>query len=454
MENRHDTIVALATAPVPSGVAVMRLSGAHAKQVAEALIGKDLPVRQMVYGTLSHDNAALDQALAVYFKTPHSFTGEDVVELHIHGGKATIDAVTTALLSFENVRYAEAGEFSRRAFLNGKMDLTAAEGLADLINANTEAQRKQALRQMDGELGDLFESWRQEILHLLAHVEAAIDFPDEELDVLKAAGLEGKLTSLIHTLENALSTQAGERLRQGFEAVIAGKPNAGKSTLTNMLTGKETAIVSPVAGTTRDALEAQLDIGGYPLTLVDTAGLRETQDPIEKEGVKRATLRSNAADLVLVVMDGQQELVLPAEVAHIAPENMILIASHADKATSVPAHLAVGDIKLPVLALNLTERSHLPTLLSALKDKLDVLYADALSAAQVNRQRHKESMAEAHLCLHRAYELFMRPPSGMSLSDLLAQDLRDAARHIGNVTGRTDVEDVLDLVFSTFCIGK
>lgn len=454
MENRHDTIVALATAPVPSGVAVMRLSGAHAKQVAEALIGKDLPVRHMVYGTLSHDDTALDQALAVYFKAPHSFTGEDVVELHIHGGKATIDAVTAALLSFENVRYAEAGEFSRRAFLNGKMDLTAAEGLADLINANTEAQRKQALRQMDGELGDLFESWRQEILHLLAHVEAAIDFPDEELDVLKAAGLEDKLTSLIHTLENALSTQVGERLRQGFEAVIVGKPNAGKSTLTNMLTGKETAIVSPVAGTTRDALEAQLDIGGYPLTLVDTAGLRETEDPIEKEGVKRATLRSNAADLVLVVMDGQQELVLPAEVAHIAPENMILIASHADKTTNVPAKLAVGDMNLPVLALNLTERSHLPVLLSALKDKLDVLYAYALSAAQVNRQRHKESMAEAHLCLHRAYELFMRPPSGMSLSDLLAQDLRDAARHIGNVTGRTDVEDVLDLVFSTFCIGK
>lgn len=453
----RDTIVALATAAVPAGVAVLRLSGAQAKSVAEKLcpgFGK-APPRQMHYGALTHNGEVIDRGLWVYFAAPNSFTGEDVVEFQGHGGVAVTQAALQAFLAQENVRQAEAGEFTRRAFLNGRMDLTAAEGLADLIHAGTEAQRRQALRQMDGALGTMFESWRTQILHLLAHVEAAVDFPDEELDVLQEAGLLTKLKTLMHELESALATRAGERLRDGFSAVIAGRPNAGKSTLTNLLTGRETAIVSPLAGTTRDVVEAHLDIGGLPLVLADTAGLRETSDSIEEEGVRRALKRSMAADLLLLVVDGQEWPNLPEEVVpSLNPERTLIVASKADQLKDrLPQHLDVGGASVPVLALDLRDDKALAPLLAAIEQKLKQLYGTATEAAQLTRARHRAATESALASLGRAAQLFATP-SRHSVSDLLAQDLRDAAAAIGSVTGRTDVEDVLDLVFSTFCIGK
>lgn len=453
----NDTIVALATAPVPSGVAVIRLSGKQARKAATALCPgfANTKPRQMHYGALTHNGDVIDRGLWVYFAGPNSFTGEDVVEFQGHGGVAVTQAAIKAFLSQDNVRQAEAGEFTRRAFLNGRMDLTAAEGLADLIGASTDAQRRQALRQMDGALGTLFEGWRTQILHLLAHVEAAVDFPDEELDVLQEAGLAEKLNLLIAQLQTALATRAGERLRDGFSAVIAGRPNAGKSTLTNLLTGRETAIVSPIAGTTRDVVEAHLDIGGLPLVLADTAGLRQTTDTIEEEGVRRALKRADAADLLMLVVDGSEWPNLPAEVLPtLVPERTLIIASKADTlSTPLPEFMEWQGVTIPVLPLDLTSPQALPPLLAALEQKLKALYGIAGEAAQLTRARHRAATEQALDSLNRAAMLF-GGAHRHSVSDLLAQDLRDAAAAIGSVTGRTDVEDVLDLVFSTFCIGK
>lgn len=453
----NDTIVALATAPVPSGVAVIRLSGKQALAAAQNLCPafKNPKPRRMHYGALTHNGEVIDRGLWVYFAAPNSFTGEDVVEFQGHGGIAVTQAAINAFLAQPNVRQAEAGEYTRRAFLNGRMDLTAAEGLADLIGASTDAQRRQALRQMDGALGAMFEDWRTRILHLLAHVEAAVDFPDEELDVLQEAGLAEKLNGLIAQLQAALATRAGERLRDGFSAVIAGRPNAGKSTLTNLLTGRETAIVSPIAGTTRDVVEAHLDIGGLPLVLADTAGLRQTTDSIEEEGVRRALKRADSADLLLLVVDGGEWPNLPEEVLPtLIPERTLVIASKADTLkTTLPAHVTIGGIDVPVLALDLRSENALPPLLAALEKKLKDLYGVAGEAAQLTRARHRAATEQALDSLNRAALLFAGGHRH-SVSDLLAQDLRDAAAAIGSVTGRTDVEDVLDLVFSTFCIGK
>ncbi|MFT7145070.1 MAG: tRNA modification GTPase, partial [bacterium] len=325
---KGDTIVALATAPLAAGVAVIRISGPKAKGVVDKLCPSFAGVdpRYMHYGKLKSATAALlDETLMVYFKAPHSFTGEDIVEINCHGGVAVVDGLIGELLKEEAVRHADAGEFTRRAFMNDKMDLTAAEGVADLVAAETEEQKKQALSQMKGELGEGFERWRQRIIHLLAHSEAAIDFPDEELDVLADAGVKGKLDEVIADLENAIKTDVGCRLRDGFKAVIIGKPNAGKSSLTNLLTGKATAIVSEIEGTTRDIIDTRLNVGGFPIILSDTAGIRETEDFIEKEGVSRAMQKVGEADLVILVTDGTKWPEIDSELVGLLKEKRSLV---------------------------------------------------------------------------------------------------------------------------------
>ena len=450
-----DTIAALATAPLAAGVAVIRISGAQAFAAAQALCPhlKAFKPRHAHFTKLYHGDVLLDEALLLFFPNPHSFTGEDVVELHCHGGLAVVQGVLNALFTNKEipVRQAHAGEFSRRAVVNGKMDLTAAEGLADLIAAETEAQRTQAQRQMAGELGARFEHWRQEVLTLLAHVEAALDFPDEELDVLEQAGLKEKLEKLIADLENALATRVGERLRDGFSVVVVGKPNAGKSTLTNLLTGAETAIVSPLAGTTRDVVEAQLNIGGFPVKLADTAGLRTTADSIEAEGVKRAQKRAAEADLVLAVVDSAEWPTLdPTVTAALKPNASLILVSKTDTTTNTLPQNVEGT---PVLGVNLTAPESLPPILTALEGLIKQLYAPARQAAGLTRARHVACVQSALEHLRRGLTVF-NEKSALSLADLVAQDLRDAAYQIGLVTGRTSSEDVLDLVFSTFCIGK
>jgi len=455
-------IAAVATAPLPSGVAVIRLSGAGCKALADTLCPQfdNTKPRMMHYAPLVEGGQTVDEGLWVWFKAPHSFTGEEVVEFHGHGGRAVLQAVLQAFYN-AGAKPAEAGEFTRRAFLNGKLDLTQAEGLADLIAANTEQQRQQALRQMNGELGQRFEKWRTELMHLVAHAEAAIDFPDEELDVLKETHFAEKIETLLSTFEQAQQNNTGQRLREGFEVAIIGRPNAGKSTLTNLLTGRETAIVSPLAGTTRDVVESHLDIAGYPVILADTAGLRLTDDAIEAEGVKRAQKRAQQADFIILLIDAVDWPTLPPEITQFVgdKQSLVLVTKIDQNPKKVPNTVAVGSKNgcknLPVLTVDLTNPHSLTPILESLANALQHLVAEAQDAAHLNRQRHREAVAEARAHLQQAKTLFEQTQKGGHFSaDMLAQDLREAAQSIGKITGRTDVEDVLDLVFSTFCIGK
>ena len=460
-----DTIAALATAPLPAGVAVIRVSGAEAKPSVISLCEsfRDVSANFMHFGRLkSVDGVVIDEVLMVFFGAPRSFTGEDVVEIHCHGGKAVIEAILSALRR-QGVRMAEAGEFSKRAFMNGKMDLTAAEGIMDLVAAETEAQRKQALSQLQGALAVQFEGWRTDILHMLAHVEAGIDFPDEELDVIADAGIVDKLTILLNDLNDAVSTDVGQRLRDGFHLSILGKPNAGKSTLTNLLTGKETAIVSDIAGTTRDVVEAHLNIGGFPIILADTAGLRETDDVIEREGVNRAKARAYQSDLRIIMVDAHEWPALDeALLEHIVPERTLFVLSKFDKLNhSVECIRSIKEnqmvnykgVDYPALLSDLTSAEALTPILATLQTLIERWYGGRQNAALLTRERHKRAVADTVGYLNQALTI-AQTGSPYSISELIAQDLRDAAGAIGTVTGRTDTEDVLDVVFSSFCIGK
>lgn len=482
-----DTIVALATSQLPAGVAVIRLSGAFSKEIADKMCPSFVSVHshQMHYGKiLSRNGDLLDECLMVYFKNPTSFTGEDVVEIHCHGGKAVIDGLLEEIYSFHDaehifVRPAEAGEFSHRAFLNGKMDLTAAEAVADLVDAQTKEQKNQALKQMKGELGVRFDGWRSQIMHLLAHTEAAIDFPDEELDVLQEAGLQEKMTALLEDLEASVATDVGQRLREGFSVVIVGEPNAGKSSLTNLLTGMETAIVSDIAGTTRDVVQSHLNIEGFPVVLSDTAGLRETEDVIERIGVDRAKSRAGEADLVILVTDARKwPEIDTSSKAYLKDGSSLVVLSHGDIVNinqmvelgfdadiksfdKIKNHkvnhigfVNIDGVELPCILSNLTDRLSLGVILSELAKLIRARFEVVSGGALLSRERHKTAVREAIAHLKRAQKLYQNPHEAYSLSELLAQDFRDAAACIGRVTGKTTSEDVLDLVFSTFCIGK
>lgn len=454
-----DTIIALASAPLSAGVAVIRISGSQSFEISKKLCPTFNPEKEryMHLGKIFNANGdMLDEPLLVSFKNPNSFTGEDVIEIHCHGGRAVVQGIIDELITYENVRHADAGEFSRRAFINGKMDLTEAEGLCDLIDAETEEQKNQALKQMQGELGKRFENWRTEIMHLLAHVEASLDFPDEELEILEEAGLKNKLDALIKNLTEAVQNNTGHRLRDGFQVVISGKPNVGKSTLTNLLTGKETAIVSPIAGTTRDVVESHLNIGGFPVILADTAGLRATEDVIEKEGVKRAISKVEDADFIIAVCPSIEWPQLDDDtIKYMGEKNGLIIVSKLDEhQQKIPKTHTINNKIYPVIGLNLTNTKSADSITSILKENIETCFGGIRNAAQLTRERHKKSVLQSLEHLNRASQLYNAKNSQISLSDLLAQDFRDAAKCIGDVTGKTGSEDVLDLVFSTFCIGK
>lgn len=453
-----DTIVALATAPVAAGVAMIRISGPQAWEVGASICGalQGAETRRAVWGKFKLGREELDEGLAIGFRAPASFTGEDVVELQGHGGRAVVQAVLDAVLA-HGVRMALPGEFSRRAVLNGKMDLTAAEGLADLIAAHTDVQRRQALRQLDGALGERFEGWRTAVMNLLAQVEAAIDFPDEELDVLGAPALTKGVHGLLGDLQNALGEQAGARVRDGIALAIVGKPNAGKSTLLNLLAGRDVAIVSDIAGTTRDVVTSMLDIGGFPVTVADTAGMRETKDVIEAEGVRRAKIQAERADVLVVVVDSMLGEELDAEMeGMMLPGRTLVVMSKADRVDmDFPASVAVAGEEYPVVAVNLTEPAAFGRILPVLSRMVSEVGGEASESALLTRQRHKLAVEEAMQALGHALAGMAQAGEGDgSVAELVAQDLRDAAFAIGSVTGRTGSEDVLDVVFSTFCIGK
>jgi len=536
----HETIYALSSGRPPAAIAVVRISGPRAGAALKALTGRIPDPRKAALARVrGRDGEIVDQALALWFPGPQSETGEDVAELQLHGGHAVVAAVFAALAQIDGLRPAEAGEFTRRAFENGKLDLTAVEGLADLVMAETEGQRRQAFRQMAGALRDRSENWRRQLIQALALVEARIDFSDEA-DVPQdlvtpalqiARSLEGDIASVL------AEGNRGERLREGFVVAIAGPPNAGKSTLLNRIAKREAAIVSPYAGTTRDVIEVHLDLAGLPVTFLDTAGIRETDDPVEREGVRRARERAAGADLILWIVEAG-ETSRPDEagngmrpdvagnasrssddagnigrspsagagitsrslggretggVTHLPSDVGVLLSKESEL---TPVWLIRNKIDLqqwliqrneqsvqqegrsePSVRVNrplrnmvnkgLTGKSEIElisnesefgisaktgegfdVLLNALARHAEKFLAGAESAV-VTRERHRRTLQDALTALRRALV-----PELSNREDLLAEELRLAARALGRLTGRVDVDDVLDVIFRDFCIGK
>lgn len=427
---QDDTIFALASGSVRAAIAVMRISGPAAATALATLCRNMPPARRASLRRLrADDGTVLDQALVLWLPGPDTYTGEDSAELHLHGGRAVIDGVAAALVA-AGLRPAEAGEFTRRAFLNGRMDLVEAEAVHDLIAAETEAQRRQAMRQMEGALGALYDGWATQIREVLAHQEALIDFPDEDLP----ADVEARMLSRISAVQAEIAAhlddgRRGEKLREGLFFAISGAPNVGKSTLINALAEREVAIVSAMPGTTRDVLETRVVLGGVPVTLVDTAGLRETDDPIEAEGVRRARARAEEADLVL-------RLVQAGATPPTADVQGLLVATKADLGALGPAGAlrisAVTGEGMDMLRARLAEAARAMT--------------ETAGPPPLTHARHRAALREASAHLSMA--------ETADLPELRGEDLRLAMRAIGRITGHVGVEDLLDTVFSAFCIGK
>ncbi len=433
-----DTIFALATPPGRGAIAILRLSGPDTPATLTALGAGGLKPRLASLRTLVHAGRPLDQALVLSFPAPNSYTGEDCAELHLHGGRAVIEAASQALIAL-GLRPADPGEFTRRAFENGRMDLAQAEAVADLIDAETTAQAVQALGQLDGALSQTYAGFRRDLLKALALVEAEIDFPDEEIpdNLARTAGpvLDGLIADLRAALADA---RRGERVREGYRIVLIGETNAGKSSLFNALIAREAAIVTPIAGTTRDVLDADLIIGGYAVTLSDTAGLRESDDPVEAEGVRRARLRAEQADLRLwVLAPGDPE----GDASGFARPDDLVVLTKAD----------LGGVEPPPGRAFLTVSTTTGEGLSALHDWIAARLARDLSGADfpaVTRERHRRRLSDALIAVEAGRQALDIAP------EMAGEDLRRAAESLARVTGSIGVEDILGEVFSTFCIGK
>lgn len=432
------TIFALSSAPGRAGIAVIRVSGPSAGPTLERFTGALPAPRHAHFCDLfdTETREPLDQGLVLWFPGPNSFTGEDVAEFHVHGGRATVEAMLEALSRLPDLRAAEPGEFTRRAFEGGRMDLAQVEGLADLIEAETAAQRKQALRQMDGGLSDLVGTWRNQLVEFAALVAADIDFPDED-DV--PGGLTAKARPGINALRAELEEQlakgeAARRLRRGLEVAILGAPNAGKSSLLNALAGREAAIVSAEAGTTRDIVEVHLDLAGYPVTLADTAGLREAAGEIESEGIRRALARAEQADLRIVLFDSQ----LPPDpkAKGQVREGDIVVISKADLNEDTPKEF---------LHVSVKTGDGLEELESRLATEVTAR-AGLSETPVITRIRHRRALESAIKALARAEH--------QAEAELCGEDLRLAARALERLLGKVDVEDLLDVIFAEFCIGK
>jgi tRNA modification GTPase len=425
MHSRDQTIFALSSGRPPNAISVVRVSGAHAGAILNSLAGRIPPPRMAARALIRDANQGpVDDAVVLWFPGPKSATGEDVAEFHVHGGRAVVTALFAALSSFENTRAAEPGEFTRRAFENGKLDLTEAEGLDDLIHADTERQRRQALRQLKGLLGAKARSWRAQIIEASALIEAGIDFSDEgDVPAELIAPALAKVKQLHDEIQEVLAAQGrSERLRDGLVVAIAGPPNVGKSTLMNQLARREVAIVSPHAGTTRDVIEVQLDLDGYPVTVIDTAGIRDTEDPVEQEGVRRARARAAEAPVWTVRNKIDLSVVRPHGMGQTGGSRYFEISA------------ARGD--------------GLKELMAAL-----VAYAEKFFGSEegglIGRERQRTLLRETAASLQRS----MSTPGGRG-EELIAEDLRAAAMSLGRLLGRIDVEDILDKIFREFCVGK
>jgi tRNA modification GTPase len=453
----RDTIFALSSGRPPAAIAVVRISGPRAGDALKALTGKLPEPRKAALARVRDPQSGeiIDEALALWFPGPNSETGEDIAELQLHGGRAVIAAVLGALGRIEGLRPAEAGEFTRRAFENGRLDLTAVEGLADLIGAETEAQRRQAYAHLKGLLGERAETWRARLIEALALVEARIDFSDEA-DVPEDL-VEPALT-IVRELRNEIAqalagATRGERLRDGLVVAIAGPPNAGKSTLLNRIAKREVAIVSPVPGTTRDVIEVHLDLDGYPVTLLDTAGIRDSADPVEQEGVRRARQRAAEADLVLWVEDAKDTDARSRTTAVLAPKmtdgTTWLVRNKIDLLSSGKRNELKTEFGSSDIGVCLSATTGL-----GLAEFLDRLTRYAQSyfgpeSALLARERHRKALVLTQNALDR-----LLAETGQIQEEVMAEELRLAAQSLGRLTGSVNVEDVLDVIFRDFCIGK
>lgn len=440
-----DTIFALATAPGRAALAVVRLSGPGAGAALTALAGKlPAPRRASLRRLRDAGGVLIDEALVLWLPGPASYTGEDSAELHLHGGQAVVEAVVGALAA-AGLRLAEPGEFTRRAFQNGRLDLAQAEAVADLIDAETTAQARQALDQLGGGLSRRYDAWRELLIESLAVLEAAVDFPDEDLPEDVAARARPHLRILLGELEAALAdADRGRRVREGFRIALIGAPNAGKSSLLNVLAGRDAAIVTATPGTTRDVIEVPLVLAGYKALLADTAGVRDTAEAIEAEGVRRARAWAEGADLRLWVVDQSASDGDWREAADLARAGDLLVLNKSDLARGADG-LAASATDLEALSLSVLS----PADVAALRVWLEGRIVAALSGAEfpaATRLRHAESLTEAAERVRRA--LAQPEP------ELAAEDVRLAARALERVSGRVDPEAVLDRVFSSFCIGK
>lgn len=444
-----ETIYALASASGSAGVSVVRLSGPRCIEIAGLLTDKTVFVPRMaVFSSLYNpiDHTLIDKALLFYFKAPHSFTGEDVLELHVHGSKAVIHTLCNVLTKMESVRLAEPGEFSKRAYLNGKMDLTEAEAISDLVAAETQAQAEQALSQMAGTLRDLYDGWSQRLLKSLAYIEADIDFADDDVPDNLAQTVVPEIKEILSAIRRHLNDDnRGEIIREGIKVAVIGAPNAGKSSLMNCLARREVAIVSDIAGTTRDVIEVHLNIAGYPVILMDTAGLRETEDVIEKIGVERAVQTLENAALKLALVDNTNKAGLLGLEPYI-DEKTIVVFNKIDIRSDFNSGTFDG-AAFETIGISAKNNINIDGLVDVFKKWIDANIHDHSGNMGPTRQRHRHHLHETVVHLERAVD-------NTNCSELFAEDVRLAVRELGKITGRVDVEDLLDVIFRDFCLGK
>ena len=442
------TIFALSTGPGVSGVAIIRISGAEASTTIKLLTGKKIPKPRMA--TLRKINniitsELIDEGIIIWFPGPESYTGEDMAEIHVHGGKAVIEAVHASISKIKNCRLAEPGEFTRKAFQNGKINLLKAESIADLISAETEIQRQQAIKIMNGKSAEQFNFLREKLLKILSHVEAKIDFPDEELpnDILKEIKKSSDYVST--NIEQILDDQkVGERIREGFKIAIIGPTNAGKSSLLNHLSQRDAAIVSETAGTTRDVIETHLNIDGYPVIVSDTAGIRESKNEIEKKGIKLSLIRAEEADLKLVVVDAKN-IDFTDVLRDLLDKNAILVINKSDL---LDADINPEIKKINHVLISIKKNLNIDELILKIKNNLKNKFLTDHDIL-ITRERHRQHLKN---CLEHLKNF--KQKNDEEDFDKAAEDLRLATRHLGMIVGKVDVEEILGSIFNDFCIGK
>jgi len=442
------TIFALSSGPGVSGVAVIRVSGPETKKVLEKLTGKEIPTPRMASLrkiNKINTNELIDEGIIIWFPGPDSYTGQDMAEFHVHGSRAVIDAMHNAISKVKNCRIAEPGEFTRIAFQNGKINLLKAESIADLISSETEIQRQQAIKIMSGKSSDKFNDWREKLLKILSKVEAKIDFPDENLpdDILK--DIKNSSKKIKKEIQKLLNDQkVGERIREGFKIAIVGPTNAGKSSLLNYLSKRDVAIVSEIAGTTRDVIETHLNIDGYPVVISDTAGIRESKDEIEKKGIKLALQSAENADLNIVIIE-PKSVDFTSFLNDLVNEKAIFVLNKSD--------LGIENINLKIKKLNpihisLKNEKNIEELISVIKKKLKNKFITS-DDILITRERHRQHLEQ---CVYQLKNF--EEKNKTEDFDKAAEDLRLATRHLGIIVGKVDVEEILGSIFNDFCIGK